>query len=218
MRFTLAVCAALTLASSAAAAGPAVKLDAAGNSAARSSLLSAATLGTKYWKGSAPGKTGLALSCRGWQPSGAGIVETGAADVPALASGSVTVSQMTSVYGSTAQADTLWRRAVQPGLLACVRETVEAVGNATTAKITVKVLSQGPLTVAKVGPLTSGYRVVADLTSKVRTLKLYFDVVLVGRDATLSEISISSFGSAVPATVEHALAKIVYDNIGAGVA
>lgn len=217
MRLTLAALAALTLAASAAAAEPAVKLDTTGNSAARSSLLSAAALGTKYWKGTAPGKTGLQLSCSGWQPSGAGIVETGAADVPALVSGNVTLGQMTSVYGSSTQADTLWHRAVQPSLIACVRQTVEEVSSASTQKITVKVLSQGPLAVTKVGPLTSGYRVVADLTSKVRTLKLYFDVLLVGRDATLSEITISSFGADVPASVEHALAKIVFDNIGAGV-
>ena len=38
------------------------------------------------------------------------------------------VAQTTSVYGSSKQASTYWARAVQPGLVKCVTQTVKAVG------------------------------------------------------------------------------------------
>jgi hypothetical protein len=77
-------------------------------------------------------------------------------------------------------------------------------------------VSSVALPVSKVSDLTAGYRVVADLTSPGKTpRKLYFDVVLVGRGSTLSEISLTSFVSPVPAEVESALAKLVASCIGA---
>ena len=53
------------------------------------------------------------------------------------------------------------------------------------------------------------------LTSPGKTpRKLYFDVVLVGRGSTLSELSMTSFLAPVPAKVELALAKLVASRIG----
>jgi hypothetical protein len=57
--------------------------------------------------------------------------------------------------------------------------------------------------------------VVASLTAPGKTpRKLYFDVVLVGRGNTLSELSMTSFVAPVPAKVENALAKLVASRIG----
>lgn len=209
----LAFLAAATLVGGAAAAGPSLRRTTAGNKRAKASLLSAASLG-KGWTASKPVSGGLQLSCPGWEPSGSGIVETGGASLPSLSQSGVIIGQMTSVYASAGQADTLWRRAVKPGLLGCVRQALEAVSSVPNEKITVKVLSQGPLAITKVGPYTAGYRVVGELTSKQNKLKTYFDVILVGRAATLSEITVSSFVDPVPAEVEYALAKIVYRQIG----
>ena len=56
---------------------------------------------------------------------------------------------------------------------------------------------------------------VANLTASGKTpRKLYFDVVLVGRGNTLSEISLTSFVSPIPSKVETALAKLVGSRIG----
>lgn len=217
MRVLLTFLAAAALVGSAAAAGPSQHRTAAGNARAKASLLTAASLG-KGWTASKPASGGLQLSCSGWAPSGSGIVETGGASLPSLSQSGVIIGQMTSVYASARQADTLWRRAVKPGLVRCVREALEAVSSVPNEKITVKILSQGPLTITKVGPYTAAYRVVADLTSTQRKLKTYFDVILVGRAATLSEITVSSFVDPVPAEVEYAFAKIVYRKIGLPVA
>jgi hypothetical protein len=213
MRLVVVLGAAAVLAGPAAAAAPPARHTAAGTAAAKASLLTKSDLG-KYWTAGATGTPGLRLSCQGWSPSGAGVVETGAAGTPSYSSSNVGpwVVQTTSVYGSSKQASTYWARAVQPGLVACVLQTVKAVES---QGIKVTVLSKGNLPVSKASSLTAGYRVVANLTAPGKTpRKLYFDVVLVGRGNTLSEISMTSFVAPVPAKVENALAKLVGSRIG----
>jgi hypothetical protein len=207
------VLAAAALAGTASAATPSAQHTSAGTAAAKASLLTRADLG-KAWTPGATGTPGLHLSCTGWAPSGKGVVETGAAGSPSFASSQVGpfVSQTTSVYGSTRQASTYWARAVQPGLLQCVVQTVNAIE---ARGIKVKVLSKGSLPINKVASLVAGYRVVASLTAPGKTArKLYFDVVLLGRGNTLSELSMTSFVAPIPAKVENALAQVVASRIG----
>lgn len=208
MKLPAAVLAAAALAGPAAAAAPSPRHTAAATAAAKASLLKLSDLG-KGWQAGATGTPGLHLSCKGYSPSGTGIVEAGAAGSPGFASSQVGpwVSQTTSVYGSTKQASTYWARAVKPGLVGCVIQTVRAVE---AQGIKVKVLSQGNLPFGKVAPLTAAYRVVANLTSPGKTpRKLYFDVVLVGKGNTLSELTLTSFVGPVPDKVESALATLV---------
>ena len=213
MKLPVVVLAAAVLAGPAAAGAPSAQHTATGTTAAKASLLTLSDLG-KGWQAGPTGTPGLHLSCRGWTPSGNGIVETGAAGSPSFAATQVGpfLSQTTSVYASPKQASTYWARAVQPGLVACVVQTVAALG---ARGIHVKVVSKGGLPVSKASNLTAGYRVVANLTSPGKTpRKLYFDVVLVGRGNTLSELSMTSFVAPVPAKVEAALAKVVTSRIG----
>lgn|SRR5262245_42867057 len=80
---------------------------------------------------------GLHLSCTGWSPSGKGIIETGAAGSPSFANTRVDpfVSQTTSVYGSAKQASAYWARAVQPGLVACVVQTENALAKLVASRV-----------------------------------------------------------------------------------
>jgi hypothetical protein len=213
MKLPAVLFAAAVLAGPAAAAAPSAQHTAVGTTAAKGSLITLSDLG-KGWTAGATGTPGLHLACTGWSPSGKGIVETGAAGSPSYSATQTGpfLSQTTSVYGSTKQASTYWARAVQPGLVACVVQTVAALE---AQGIHVKVLSKGALPVTKESSLTAGYRVVASLTSPGKTpRKLYFDVVLVGRGNTLSELSMTSFVAPVPAKVEAALAKLVASRIG----
>ena len=213
MKLPAVLLAAAALAGPAAAAAPWARHTAVGTTAAKGSLLTLSDLG-KAWTAGASGTPGIHLSCRGWAPSGKGIVETGAAGSPSFASTQVGpfISQTTSVFASPRQASTYWARAVQPGLVGCVVQTVDAVE---ARGIQVKVVSKGPLPVGKVSSLTAGYRVVANLTAPGTTpRKLYFDVVLVGRGNTLSELSMTSFVAPVPPKVENALARVVASRIG----
>lgn len=214
MRLLLAIVAAAVLVGSAAAAGPAAKHTKAGTSGAQASLLTLKDLGAG-WQAGQTGTPGLHLSCKGWTPSSAGIVETGAAGTPAFAGGQLGpfLSQTTSVYDSPQDAATYWRRAVQPGLIACVTQTVQAVAR---SGVKVKITKQGSLAVPKTAAqLVAGYRVVANLTSKkAGTHPLYFDVLLLGKGKTLTEITLSSFVSPIPAKVETALATLVSHRLG----
>lgn len=215
MRLLVVLACALTVTAAASATAPAAKHTAAGNKTAKSSLLTVSVLG-KGWKSSGATATGLVLSCPGFQPSGKGIVETGVASTGSLSTGSVGpfVSQATSVYGSAGQAAKYWARAVKPGLIKCVAQTVEAIG---AQGVKVSITKQGNLPLTKVVDMTSAYRVVATLSSAKRHYKrqLYFDVIVLGQGKTLSEITISSIVSPVPAKVEAALATIVAHKLGA---
>ncbi len=218
MRVLLAFLAAATLVGVAAAAGPSQRRTAAGN-AAREGLAADRVARRQGLDGlEAPERRPPALLLGLGAERRRHRRDRRCASLPSLSQAGVIIGQMTSVYASARQADTFWQRAVKPGLLRCVREALETVSSVPNEKITVKIVSQGPLTITKVGPYTAAYRVVADLTSTKRKLKTYFDVILVGRAATLSEITVSSFVDPVPAAVEHALAKIVYRQIGLPVA
>jgi hypothetical protein len=216
MRLVAVMVAAATLVSGAAAAGPTIELTAAGNASAKASLMQLADLG-KGWASKAAPNGGLEVSCKGFQPSMAGIVETGAASSPAFSDSSVGpfLSQTTSVYGSASQAGAVWSRAIQPGLIACIALSVDAIA-ATGQGVKVKITSKGPLTIEKPTPLLSAYRVIATLTSsKVRYKRtLYFDVVVVGKASTVTELTFSSLQAPVPAAVESALAALVARRIG----
>ncbi|HEY4349024.1 MAG TPA: hypothetical protein VGM80_15720 [Gaiellaceae bacterium] len=206
----------IAVAAGASAAGPAVKTTATGVAAAKASLLTAGDLG-KGWKSSGAAATGFALACKGYAPSGAGIVENGSAGTPSISGGTVGpfISQTTGVFATSAQAATLWKRAVTPGLITCIVQTVQTIG-ATGQGVTVKVTSKGPLTIKKATKLESAYRVIATLTSaKVKYKRtLYFDVVVVGKGSTVSEITFSSLQAPVPLDVEGALGAIVAHRIG----
>src|SRR5579872_1632558 len=128
MRLLALMVAAGVLVATAEATAPTVKLTAAGNASAKASLIQLSDLG-KGWSAKAAPNGGLEVSCKGFQPSMSGIVETGAASSPAFSDSSVGpfISQTTSVYGSGGQASAVWNRVIQPGLITCVALSVDAI-------------------------------------------------------------------------------------------
>jgi hypothetical protein len=213
MKLALAGTLALAVTAAATAAGPAVEHTSSGTAAARASLLTKADLGTG-WTESATKGAGIEVSCTGHVPSGKGIVETGAAASPSFAGGSTGpfIVQETSVYKTRAQASTYWKRAVSADVVACMRQALQTI---TSKGIKLKIVSQGPLQVQMVAPLTSAYRVVATLSSKTQKgLKTYMDWIFVGKGNALSQIEISDFTQPVPAKYEYALALIAYNQMG----
>jgi hypothetical protein len=213
MKLALAGTLALAVTAAAAAAGPAVQHTTAGTAAANASLLTKTDLGN-HWTDTATKGAGIEVACTGHVPSGKGIVETGAAASPSFSGGSTGpfIVQETSVYKTSGQASTYWKRAVNAGVVACMRQALQTI----TAKgIKLNIDSQGPLQVQQVSPQTAGYRVVATLSSKTnKGLKAYMDWIFVGKGNELTEIEISDFTQAVPAKYEYALALIAYNRMG----
>ena len=207
MKLLVASVVACICASGAAAALPAKKHTTAGTTAAKSSLLTLKDLG-KGWTAAKTASTGLQLACPGYQPSGKGILEIGSASSPNFNGGSSGpfLIQLTSVFASSKQATTLWNRAVRPGLITCVTQTLETI---TTKGIKVAITSQGALPIANVADKTTAYRVAATLRSKTQKLKTYLDVVLVKSGATIYGITFSSLVRPIPANFEHGVALII---------
>ncbi len=212
MKLLVAVLAACIYVCGAAAAVPAKKHTSAGMRAAKASLLTLEDLG-KGWIATKSGSTGLQLACNGYKPSGKGIAEIGSASSPNFTGGSTGpfVVQLTSVVASTQQASTLWSRAVKPGLITCVAQTLQTI---TSRGIHVAITSQGALQISNVADRTAGYQVAATLSSKKQKLKTYFDVVLVESGPTIYEITFSSLVRPVPASFERGVALIIARRIG----
>jgi hypothetical protein len=188
------------------AAAPASRHTTAGTAAAKASLLTLAELG-KGWTSKAGTTSGIQVRCTGYQPSGKGIVETGVASTPTFAAGGAGpfVVQETSEYATAAQASAYWKHAVTAGLVECAKQSLSPLS---AQGIKLKVVSAGPLAVAKVEPMTAGYRVVATLSSaSQKNLKTYLDWIFVGRGTGVTQIVVSSF-QPLPVKYEHALAVL----------
>ena len=198
--------------SAASAAAPAMKHTSAGTTVAKASLLTLKDLG-KGWTASGAGLTSLQFSCNGYQPNAKGLVEIGSASSSNFTGGTggPFIAQVTSVLRGAQQANVLWTRAVKPGLITCVAQSLETI---TSRGIKVKILSQGALPISNVADRTAGYRVAATLSSKKQKLKTYFDVVLVQSGQTITEVTFSSLVSPVPKNFEHAVALIVARRLG----
>jgi hypothetical protein len=195
-----------------ATAGPAMRHTSAGTRTAQASLLKSSDF-TKGWSGTASPQNGVALSCSGHSVNGAGVVETGAAASPNFSDGSKGpfVNQSTSVYATSAEANTYWQRAVTPGLVTCVAQTLEALRS---RGITVTITSQGkrPLSTSLVH--TAAYRVVA--TVGKNKLVYYLDVVVLGEGKAVTSLTIVSIETPTSAKVESALASLVASRLSGG--
>jgi hypothetical protein len=196
MRVLLAIALALGI--------PAQHHTSAGTKAARASLLVLKDLGKGWTAAAATRQQGVPLTCSGHSPSAKGIVETGAASSPAFSATQTGpfVQQNTSVYSSTAQANTWWKRTVTPSFVTCAAGTFAAL----RAKgVKVALVSSGKLSISTALQHTAGYRVVATANGR----KLYFDLIVLATGRTITAVTISSFLQPVPARYEQALATLV---------
>lgn len=195
-----------------AVAAPAVHATKAGTNAAKASLLTKADLG-KGWTGKASTQTGATFSCKGFDPSGTGITRIGGATSDTFSYGTGGIGpfllQKTSVYATTKQANAYWARAVTPKLLSCAVQTLESV-SAQGVKVTIT--SSRELSFQTTLPHTAEYRVVGELGPN--KIKNYLDVIVLGDGSAITEITISSFESAPPATFEQTVAHQVIRRLG----
>ena len=123
-----------------------------------------------------------------------------------------TVQQNTSVYASTSQANTWWKRTVTPSFVTCAAGTFAAL----RAKgVKVALVSSGKLSISTALQHTAGYRVVATANGR----KLYFDLIVLATGRTITAVTISSFLQPVPARYEQPLATLVVRKLeGSGAA
>ena len=194
------------------AAGPAMRHTSAGTKAAQASLLKSSDF-TKGWSGTASPQTGVHLSCSGHSVNGAGVVETGAAASPNFSYGSTGpfVSENTSVYATSAEANTYWQRAVTPQLVTCVSGVLRALA---ARGISVTITSQGKLPMTTSLSHTAAYRAIG--TVGKNKLTYYVDVIVLGEGKALTSLAIISIQNPTSAKVEKALATLVASRLSVG--
>src|ERR1700716_1353356 len=92
---------------------------------ARGTLLSRAELGSGWTGGAATGRV-APLTCDRFNPSLAGLVETGSAASARVrqSPGGPFLSQTAYVYKTRSQATTVAERVIRPGLIECLAESV----------------------------------------------------------------------------------------------
>ena len=137
------------------------------------------------------------------------LTVTGDADSPdfSLDRLAVAVGSSASVYRSLRESNLAWRRA---GTAAAVRCFADLVRLTAPAAQHAKVVSAKRIPFPKVAPQVIAYRVVATLRlGPSRTVRAYFDAVLLQRGKVQSALVVTSLGSAVPVAQERVLAGIL---------
>jgi hypothetical protein len=195
------------LTGTAAAASIVDRRTASGTPHARGALLRRRDFGSGWSAGPAPSAI-PGLTCSAFSPSLAGVVERGAAASPTFqqSSSGPFVSQAAYVYDTPAEQALLWRRIVQPRLLDCVSGSLT---HGSSQGVRFAVTSKHMLGLPKLPALAAGYRVAATASTSLQTIKVYLDMLVLGRGRIVTEISLSSLAQPVERGFELRLARTV---------
>jgi hypothetical protein len=137
------------------------------------------------------------------------LTVTGDADSPdfSLDRLAVAIGSSASVYRSLRDSNTAWRRAGTAAAVQCFADLVRLTAPAAQQ---VKIVSAKRIPFPKVAPKVLAYRVVATLkVGPSRTVRAYFDAVLLQRGRVQSALVVTSLGAAVPVSQERVLAGIL---------
>jgi hypothetical protein len=136
------------------------------------------------------------------------LTVTGDASSPdfSRASLGVAIGSSASVYRTQRESNAAWQRARTAGAVQCFADLVRLTSPAAQ---NVKIVSAKRIPFPKVAPNVIAYRVVATLTLGKRTVRAYFDAVLLQHGQTQSALVVTSLGAAVPVAQEQVLAMIL---------
>jgi hypothetical protein len=119
----------------------------------------------------------------------------------------VAVGSSASVYRTLRDSNAAWRRATSAAGVQCFADIVRLTAPSSTK---VEIVSAKRIAFPKVAPETTAYRVVATMTvAGGRTVRAYFDAVLLKRGATHAALVVTSLGRAVSQQQEQGLAALL---------
>jgi hypothetical protein len=180
---------------------------------ARAALLKRRDLGHGWSAGTVPTSV-PALTCPAFNPHVAGAALRGDASSPpftASANGSV-VSQTAYVFASRAQASSVAKAVMKPGLLRCVAQGLVA-GSSHGVRFTVA--RRQLYSLPRIGVKSDGFRVSGTATRTDQTVNAYLDEVVLTRGRTVTAISFASLEVPFDARAEARLARVVARRIKA---
>lgn len=184
----------------------------AGMAAARAALLDVHALG-EGWRATAKPATSASLSCPAWEPALGGIVETGAASSDgfrASATGPF-LAQSAWVYRGAAQEAAYWRRVVRGGVLDCLSAAVQ---QGSTRDVVFSVVGRTRIALPRLAPHVAGYRVAATATSAAQVVRVYYDLLVLGRGAAVTELTWAQFAAPPKRAQELAVARLAARRLG----
>jgi hypothetical protein len=186
----------------------------AGMAAAQRLLLTEADV-PRSWTAVAAGKLTPTLTCAGFSPSTAGIVETGSAASPAFRADATGpfAAEGVYVYATPAQAAAYWRRVVGPGIRSCMTQAL-VQGSTTDVKFTVRRTQS--LALPPVGARRAGFRITATATTPGQVVTAYVDMLLLSTGKAIAAVSVSSFSEPVSPALERSLARSAARRLAAG--
>jgi hypothetical protein len=141
------------------------------------------------------------------------LTVTGDADSPDFTRDAlgIAVGSSASVYRTLRESNAAWRRA---GTAAAVRCFADLVRLTSPAARKVKIVSAKRIPFPEVSSKSIAYRVVATMSlGGSRTIRAYFDAVLLQQGNVQAALVVTSLGSAVPLEQEQALAGILADRM-----
>lgn len=180
------VVSALVLSQSAAADRQPVRFNAGDQAAARAAVLKQADFGgVAGWKGGLTKPDFAPTPCGGYEPKSSDLLVTGAAASEWEHSSGLAFMAETWVLKTPAMVKLDWRRVVEHrGYLECVVEKQFA------SEAELKVVSFKQTRFPKLAPLCRRYRLLVDYTAEGQSLRIMFDVILLGKGRT--EITLAS--------------------------
>ncbi len=153
------------------------------------------------------------LTCPTFHPRLPDVVEIGAAvsdDFRASPQGPF-VSASSWVYGSGAQALTVWKSVVGPGVLRCFEHSVEhdAPGG---VRFQVHSAARSPF--PALAERTAAFRIVATAQVSGQSVTTNYTLIVLGHDRQLAELSFARLSAPVPRSTELMLARTVARRLG----
>ncbi len=174
--------------------------------AARAALLTTHDFGAG-WTSTAAGNKPAPMTCSAFHPALGGAQPAASAVSPTFDGGQPGpfVSQTAYAFTSSSRARADWQRVVRRALLACVAQSLSGTVNGTKFVPTAKQM----LGLPKIGDRSAGYRVAGTATGSGQTIDVYLDMLVVGRGAEISAISVTSFEQPADRALELRLARRV---------
>lgn len=200
------IAALLALAVAGAAQANQIKLNRADQSLARAAVVHQADLGASGWRGGAK-KPDLASGsgCVDYHPKDSDLVTTGAAETE-WTNGALTFDSEVVLLKTATMVGADWHRSIRPAALVCLKQLLgRELG--TQARI----VSAARTGFSPVARYTANFRVVFDVTSGGRRVRILVDALLVGKgraEMTLTTIAPYAARVAVQAA-ELRLARLV---------
>jgi hypothetical protein len=141
------------------------------------------------------------------------LTVTGDADSPDFSRDAlgIAVGSSASVYRNLRESNAAWRRA---GTAAAVRCFADLVRLSAPAARKIHIVSAKRIRFPQVSSKSIAYRVVATMSiGGSRTIRAYFDAVLLRQGNVQASLVVTSLGSAVPLEQEQALAGVLADRM-----